>query len=428
MTSGRSVLAAFAVILLDLAWRAGLDKVLALVNTPALVAMWAQLQSVVDLVSGVALAGIAQGLTVLIAQARNKQEEAGLLRAALKLGPAVALIVAILFLIAMLWLQPWLTRGKLDLHVLALAALTGCIAVLPGLISAYWLGRHQQYRVLQFALLGAVPWLAVAWAIYHHLGLHGLITVQCSVLLLVTLPMGWYLIRLAEYAEDGPALRRMAHFIPVGLAIGIMSPASMLIVRGALAASLSWNEAGLMQALWRSAEWVTSGAAGVLSLIFLPRLSAMNGTPRFAHEFRRAALIVLLPSAFLLLLIFFNQRAVLLLLYDARFVVSDKAAALFMLGSLIRIASWVFLFGLYAARRTVLIAAGEILSLPLFALLLWMYAAQLSLEWVALLYCTTYLVYLTFNAAGLFYSQPWRADPEAEQAYLTGCGRPPASP
>jgi polysaccharide transporter, PST family len=414
MTSGRSVFAAFAVILLDLAWRAGLDKVLALVNTPALVALWAQLQSVVDLVSGVALAGIAQGLTVLIAQARNKQEEAGLLRAALKLGSSVALIVAILFLITMLWLQPWLTQSKLDLHVLTLAALTGCIAVLPGLMSAYWLGRHQQHRVLQFALLGAVPWLAVAWAVYHHLGLHGLVTAQCSVLLLVTLPMGWYLIKLAGQAEDGPALRRLVHFVPVGLAIGIMSPASMLIVRGALAASLSWNEAGLMQALWRSAEWVTSGAAGVLSLIFLPRLSAMNGTPRFAHELRRAALIVLLPSAFLLLLIFFNQRAVLLLLYDARFVVSDKAAALFMLGSLIRIASWVFLFGLYAARRTVLIAAGEILSLPLFALLLWMYAAQLSLERVAMLYCATYLVYLAFNAAGLFYSRPWRADPKAE--------------
>lgn len=36
MTSGKAGLAAFAVILLDLAWRAGLDKVLALNGTPAL--------------------------------------------------------------------------------------------------------------------------------------------------------------------------------------------------------------------------------------------------------------------------------------------------------------------------------------------------------------------------------------------------------
>lgn len=412
MTSGKTVFAAFAVILLDLAWRAGVDKVLALSGTPALVAMWAQLQSVVELVSGVVLAGIAQGLTVLIAQARDGQEEAGLLRAALKLGVAVALAVAALFLVLAPWLQPWLTQDKLGLDVLALAALIGCIAILPGLMSAYWLGRHQQQRVLQFSLLGALPWLAVAWAVYHGQELRGLAAVQCLALLLVALPMGWYLLRLAAYAEDGVALRKLAHFIPVGLAIGIMSPVSMLIVRGALGATLSWDEAGLMQALWRSTEWVTGGAAGVLSLIFLPRLSAMNATPRFTHELRRAALFVLLPSALLLLVLFFNQRAVLSLLYDARFAVSDEAAALFLLGSLLRVASWVFLFGLYAARRTVLIVAGEVLSLPLFALLLWWYAAELSLERVALLYCATYVVYLAFNAAGVIYSRPWRADPE----------------
>ncbi|MBY0577352.1 MAG: hypothetical protein K2P67_12270 [Gallionellaceae bacterium] len=409
MTSGKTVLAAFAVILLDLAWRAGLDKVLALSGTPALVAMWAQLQSVVELVSGVVLAGIAPGLTVHIAQARGRQEEAGLLRAALKLGALVALLVAALFLIFAPWLQPLLTQNRLDMDVLWLAALIGCIAILPALMSAYWLGRHQQQRVLQFSLLGALPWLAVAWAVYLGLELRGLAVVQCAALLLVALPMGWYLLKLAGQADDAAALRQLAHFIPVGLAIGIMSPVSMLIIRGALGATLSWDEAGLMQALWRSAEWVTSGAAGVLSLIFLPRLSALNGTPRFAGELRRAALFVLLPSALLLLVLFFNQRAVLALLYDARFAVSDKTAALFLLGSLIRIASWVFLFGLYAARRTILIVAGDVLSLPLFALLLWQYAAQLSLERVALLYCVTYAVYLAFNAAGLIYSRSWRA-------------------
>jgi hypothetical protein len=57
------VMAAFAIILIDLLSRAGLDKVLALVGRPAMVALWAQLQSVAELVSGVALAGVLQGLT-----------------------------------------------------------------------------------------------------------------------------------------------------------------------------------------------------------------------------------------------------------------------------------------------------------------------------------------------------------------------------
>ncbi|MGB8410835.1 MAG: hypothetical protein WCE58_13130, partial [Gallionella sp.] len=61
MTSIQSVLASFAIILIDLLGRAGLDKVLALAGGPAIVALWAQLQSVVELVGAVTAAGVLQG-------------------------------------------------------------------------------------------------------------------------------------------------------------------------------------------------------------------------------------------------------------------------------------------------------------------------------------------------------------------------------
>jgi hypothetical protein len=161
--------------------------------------------------------------------------------------------------------------------------------------------------------------------------------------------------------------------------------------------------------LWRSTEWVTATAAGVLSLIFLPRFSATffsngGGSARFKQEMMRAAVMVLIPAAGLMLVIFFNQRAMLATLYDARFVVSDQTAALIMLGSWIRIFSWLFLFGLFAAHRTGLIIAGEILSLPLFALLLWLFDDGMTLERAALLYFVSYLFYLGFNALALLYS------------------------
>jgi len=111
--------------------------------------------------------------------------------------------------------------------------------------------------------------------------------------------------------------------------------------------------------------------------------------------------VVLIPAGLLLVLIFFNQRAILAALYDAQFVVSDETAALFMLGSWVRIASWVFLFGLFAAHRTRLIIAGEVLSLPLYALLLWLFAEGMTLERTALLFLVSYLVYLGFTAIAL---------------------------
>ena len=408
MTSIQSVLAAFVIILIDLLGRAGLDKVLALAGGPVMVGLWAQLQSVVELVSAVTMAGVLQGLTVLITQVSASRDERSLLRGALKLGLGTSLAVALIVALAAPELAVWLTQRRIDTDLFLLAALAGCITVVPATLNAYWLGKHQQQRMLGLALLTSVILLLVAASAWFGLSLGGLMWVQTLMLAIIGIVIWRYLDKLSrarDGQEDGAEyFRKLVKFVPVGLAIGIMSPVSMLLVRGMLSGALSWSDVGFLQALWRSTEWVTATAAGVLSLIFLPRFSATYGSVRFKREMTRAGVMVLIPAACLLLLIFFNQRAMLATLYDARFVVSDETAALIMLGSWIRIASWLFLFGLFSAHRTGLIIAGEILSLPLYALLLWLFADGMTLERTALLYFVSYLVYLGFNAIALLYS------------------------
>jgi len=408
LTSVQSVLAAFGIILIDLLGRAGLDKVLAIAGDPTMVAHWAQLQSVVELVSGVALAGVLQGLTVLITQLRSSRDERSLLSAALKLGLGTSLAVALVVL--MFAAQ---VRGEIKPDLFMLAAFAGCIAVIPATLNAYWLGKHQQQRMLGLALLTSTVLLLAAVGAWLGMSLRGLMLTQCFVLAIIGSVIWRYLYKLTGrklsrdgdgQADDTKYLHRLVNFVPVGLAIGIMSPVSMLLIRYTLADSLSWIDVGFLQALWRSTEWVTATAAGVLSLVFLPRFSASYGSARFRQEMMRAGMTVLIPAACLLLMIYLNQRAMLAILYDTRFAVSDGAAALFMLSCWVRIASWLFLFGLFSAHRTRLIMAGEVFSLPLYALLLWLFADGMTLERSTMLYLISYLAYLGFNVSALLYS------------------------
>lgn len=408
MTSIQSVLAAFAIILVDLLGRAGLDKVLAVAGGPTMVALWAQLQSVVELVSAVTMAGVLQGLTVLITQVNTARDERSLLRDAFKLGLAASLAVALMVALASPELAVWLTRGRIENGLFVLAALAGCITVVPATLNAYWLGKHQQQRMLWLALLPSLILLLVAGSAWFGISLRELIWVQTLLLAVSGLVIWHYLRKLSQPKEEREHgreyFRKLVKFVPVGLAIGIMSPVSILLVRSMLSGSISWNDVGFLQALWRSTEWVTATAAGVLSLIFLPRFSSTYGSARFKREMIRAGALVLIPAACLLLLIYFNQRTLLAMLYDTRFVVSNQTAALVMLGSWVRIASWLFLFGLFSAHRTRLIMAGEILSLPLYAFLLWLFADGMTVERTAWLYVASYLVYLGFNVAALLYS------------------------
>ena len=405
MTSIQSVLAAFSIILIDLLGRAGLDKVLALTGGPVTVALWAQLQSVVELVGAVTMAGVLQGLTVMIAQVREPRDERSLLRDALKLGLGTSLAVAMIMALAGSELAAWLTQKRIGTELFLLAALAGCITVVPATLNAYWLGKHKHQRMLGLALVTSTILLLVAVCAWFGLSLRGLMRAQSLMLAIIGIVIWLYLRKLSQPGEknekDRGYFRNLVRFVPVGLTIGIMSPVSMLLVRGLLSDSLSWSDVGFLQALWRSTDWVTSTAAGVLSLIFLPRFSATYSSVGFKTEMTRAGRMVLVPAAVLLLLIFFNQRLLLSALYDARFVVSNQTAALIMLGCWVRIASWVFLFGLFSTHRTRLIMAGEILSLPLFALLLWLFAEGMTLERAALLYFVSYLAYLGFNAIAL---------------------------
>ena len=117
--------------------------------------------------------------------------------------------------------------------------------------------------------------------------------------------------------------------------------------------------AGVMQALWRLSDWVGSFAGGIMGFYFLPQLAAAGQGERFQAVLRTAAKTTLIPAAAVLGLFCIAQGPLLDVLYSSEFRVSNTTAALFFVGSWLRIASWLPLYGLYARRRTLALTAGE---------------------------------------------------------------------
>jgi len=191
--------------------------------------------------------------------------------------------------------------------------------------------------------------------------------------------------------------RGLRRYLLPGLTIGVLTPLAAVAARDIVSAAMSWHEVGLLQALWRVSDWVGNVAAGVMAVHFLPRLAAAHGTPRFAHELRRAAIVTILPSAAALAVIGALHRPVFSLLYDESFRMTDATVALFFAGTLARIASWLPLYALYAMRRTGPLVVGEFLSMPLFAALLAAYPRPMSLETAGALWLAAYVGYGVFN-------------------------------
>jgi O-antigen/teichoic acid export membrane protein len=382
----------FAIIAAGLAGRSAIDKVLALRGGAELVALWAQLSSIIELVAGVALAGVGTGLAVYVARTGNPGRQRDLLREALRMGLAAALPVAVAVALAACFFAAAMAGGKLSPLVLALAAAAGWLAVIPGLINGYWLGQQRRPYMLALALGSAATALAVAILAPAHLVLQLLAISQAAPALIIF---------VLRPSAAKPRFRARSHplrrYVIPGLAIGILSPASLLVARSTVGEWLSWHEAGVLQSLWRISDWICGFAAGILSVYFLPRFAAARASPLMAHELRRAAVWILLPSMIAFALLFLAHRPLLAALYDPAFQASDRAVALVFAGSVVRIASWIPLFALYAMRRTTAITIGEFFSLPLFAALLIALGNRVSLESAGALWLIAYSAYCAFN-------------------------------
>ena len=371
-----------------LAGRSALDKVLALRGGGELVAQWAQLASLLELVSGVALAGLGTGLAVYAARTRRPDRHGAMLVEALRTGLTVAAPVALLAAAAgfffSIGLPPWLAL---------LGAFIGWVGVVPGLVGSLWLGQQRRQAQLTYAVVAALLSLGVALAVP---------TDQILISLLIVQPLLILAILFAR-VDRRASVRMRAHarslrsYVLPSVAIGILSPASMMVARAVVGEALSWHDAGVLQALWRVQDWVCGFASGVLSVYFLPQFAAAGQGERFWVVVRRAGAWVLALSAAALGLFYLANGPLLAALYDDSFRASDVAVALFFLGALARIASWVAMFGLYAARRTGALAAGELLSLPLFALLVVIAEENLTLELAGAFWLASYCAYAGFN-------------------------------
>ena len=371
------------------------DKILALRGGAELVALWAQLSSVIEMIAGVALAGVGAGLSVLVAQTARPERQQLFLRRALVLGFGAAVPLAIAAGVLGARFPDAFGGSAPAAHVFALAAAAGCAAMIHGLVNSFWLGQQRRDRMLALAALLAL--LSLCAAAFSPRGV-------VMEMLVLSQAVPALVLLLVPHSADAQARAEdhtLQRYVLPGIVVGILSPASMLVARGVVGDALTWHDSGVLQALWRISDWVCGLAAGVLSVLYLPRMAAAHPTPGMGRVVREAVLMVLLPSAVLFALLFALHRPLLAALYDPSFQAPPLAVALLFAGSLVRIASWIALFALYAGLRTRAIALGELFSLPLFAALAFAAGNALTLEKVGLFWLVAFVAYTVFNCWAL---------------------------
>jgi O-antigen/teichoic acid export membrane protein len=408
-----TVLLAVTMLIVSIVGRTLLDMTLSYVSGPATIARWAQLSSVVDLISAVACAGLSPGVTVLVARASHPREQNMILQTAVMLGAACSALTSI----GMIGLSQFhnLTDRVQVLHepflrwtVLAV----GLFAATPVLAMQAWQSQGHPARSCWLTVgisTMSVMAATVAPQLVSTTGIEIGVLAPLMVLLgalIISIPLTALYFRDA-WQTSNTAIRPfkpLLTFLPAGLSIGLLSPLSLIAARELLGRALGWEAAASVQAIWRSADWVAAFVSGMLSLVFLPRMSrAISGSgaaPALWREIAAAVRWLWIPAALILGAMIWAGPQWLVGLFGLSVVPDTAVFATFLVGEWLRMGSWILLYVLFATGSQRVIAVGELFSLPLFAGLLWLVwlpRAKLSLQDAAWAYLAAYVVYLFFN-------------------------------
>ena len=408
-----TVLLAVTMLIVSIAGRTLLDMTLSHVSGPATIARWAQLSSVIDLISAVACAGLSPGVTVLVARVSRPREQNTILQTAVMLGVACSAVT----LIGMIGLAEF---QNLDARIEVLhepllrwtVLAVGLFAATPILAMQAWQSQGHPARSCWLTLAMATMSVMAAVTAPQFLLCTGLaISVLAPLMvllgaLIISIPLtAWYFRDAWQTAVTTiRPVKSLLTFLPAGLSIGLLSPLSLIAARELLGGALGWEAVASVQAIWRSADWVAALVSGMLSLVFLPRMSrAISGSgPTHAlwREIGAAIRWLWIPAAVILGAMIWAGPQWLVGLFGLSVVPDPAVFSTFLVGEWLRMGSWILLYGLFATGSQRVIAVGELCSLPLFAGLLWFVSslrANLSLQDAAWAYLVAYIGYLVFN-------------------------------
>jgi len=395
MSRFRSVLLPLLVVLTGIAGRAVIDKMLALQGGAEAIATYAQLSSLSDLVSSVSLAGIGVALVAAVARAAPHLQFAWL-RASLFPSLALSGIAVLAVLPFMDVISGGVVPRGMEWQA-QLAILVGWLVVATTLVMSFLIGTGRPGWAVLWTAASFLPPLA-ALVIGPFDAASGNVLLGQGVFgSLATIGI---LVRQSE-TVTWREMRQLIRFAPAGIAIGILSPVSMLLARTRIADASGWELVAQAQAVWRVNDWVQATAGGLLYIYFLPRLSAAATPAAFWKEMKRGAWTVVLPAGLVTSAIWAALPYLAAALYRQDMVPTRGDAALMLFGDWLRVVAWLFLYGLYARHAARAVTIGEFCSVPLFALILWFSILPNSLAGVGAAWAIAYCVYAVFNGLAL---------------------------
>lgn len=176
----------------------------------------------------------------------------------------------------------------------------------------------------------------------------------------------------------------------------ISTPLILMLIRVYVATSLSWEMAGIWEASWKLCELYLLVITTALTTYYVPKLSQAVNEEEEQGIVKEVLVLGVVASSFLALGIYVFRSWIVSLLFSPSFSQVADILVFQLLGSVIKIAAWVFAYHMLVKRRTVLFLSSELVFGTTFYLISRYFLDHCGLIGLSYAYSVNYGLYLVF--------------------------------
>ncbi len=390
-----------------------INKVVAVTIGPSGVALIGQFQNFSQIAMTVSQGGLNQGVIKYTAEFRDDQVKlSALFSTAFKTALVCSLIVGAFCVFASSYLSQYFLKSNDYEYIFVLFGVLLPLFVINQLLLSILNGLKALGLFISNNIIQSLYGLVVTSLLVWFFGLHGafiaLVTNQSVVLLILVWRLRHFaMIRLKMFLTSYSAeqLKKLGSFTLMALTSAITIPVSHLIIRNHIADNLGWEAAGYWQSIWYISSIYLLVITTVLSIYFLPTISALADRKDIRRELIEGGKIVLPIVCCLSFFLYLLRDTVVVVLFSDEFRQVNSLFFWQLLGDVIKIASWLLGIILIAKAKTKMVIGSEVIFPICFALLSIWLTTFMQLQGVVLAYFITYVLHLFYTLSCVLYAE-----------------------
>lgn len=393
----------------------GLNKILAIYAGPAGYAAIGQLQNVMQMATTFASGAVTNGVTKYTAEYQQQPE---LQRQVWQTAGSIILAMTATCMVLL-----WIFSSQLAGYFLRDPSYSAvfdvfAVAILLISINAYLLailqGKADVRRYIIINIAGSLLTFVVTAVAAWKFGLRGALfalAVQQGLALFVTLGIlhrqSWFEWRSLFGRIDPLVARRLLQFMAMAFTTAVCVPVCQILIRDLLGQQLSWESAGMWEAMNRLSGAYLMFVTTTLSLYYLPKLASLQEFTAIRREIFSGYLLILPLVAIAACCMYLLRNVLIKLLFTEDFL---PMAALFqwqLIGDFLKIGSWLLSYLMLSKAMTALYISTEIIFAISLYVLTVLFIRWFALEGASMAYAVNYLLYwLTMGFVMYRYFKP----------------------